>query len=196
MPRYGNQDSRIYIMRSKDLYNWSSPKILKVKGANVSIENMGRMIDPFIVEDKETPGKWWCFYKQNGVSMSYSYDLEEWFFTGFTDAGENVCILTVNDEYVLFHSPENGIGIKKSHDLTHWVDCDVLITLGQKEWSWAQGRITAGTVIDLTKVEGINKYLMFFHASGPLTEKDGDFDKNSSLGIAWSDDLLHWDWKH
>lgn len=78
----------------------------------------------------------------------------------------------------------------------HWNDYGHLITLGQKEWEWAKGRITAGTVLDLTDVDGINKYIMFFHASGPLTEDEGDFDKNSSIGIAWSDDLVNWDWKH
>ena len=46
----------------------------------------------------------------------------------------------------------------------------------------------------MRKVDGINKYLMFFHGSGPLTEEEGDFDKNSSLGIAWSDDLTNWEW--
>jgi len=35
---------------------------------------------------------------------------------------------------------------------------------------------------------------MFFHGSGPLTETQGDFDKNSSIGIAWSKDLIIWDW--
>lgn len=69
-----------------------------------------------------------------------------------------------------------------------------MITLGQQNWKWARGRISAGTIIDLRKVNGINKYLMFFHGSGPLTEEKGDFDKNSSLGIAWSDDLTNWEW--
>lgn len=195
MPRYGNGNSRIYIMRSKDLVKWSEPEILRVKG-NMPIAQMGRMIDPYLIEDKDIPGKWWCFYKQNGVSMSYTYDFKNWEFVGHTDAGENVCVLTINDEYILFHSPKNGIGIKKTRDLIHWKDYGSLITLGQREWEWARGRITAGAVLDLTWMEGINKYLMFFHASGPLTEEEGDFDKNSSLGIAWSDDLLNWDWKH
>lgn len=35
---------------------------------------------------------------------------------------------------------------------------------------------------------------MFFHGSGLLTEKWVDFDKNSSIGIAWSNDLKRWDW--
>jgi len=38
------------------------------------------------------------------------------------------------------------------------------------------------------------KYIMLFHGSGPLTENDGDFDKNASIGIAWSNDLINWEW--
>ncbi len=195
MPRYGDENSRIYTMKSKDLYHWSEPVLLKVKG-DVPFNEMGRMIDPFLLEDKDDKGRWWCFYKQKGVSMSYSYDLEHWTFAGHTDAGENVCVLAdENGCYLLFHSPQNGIGIKYSYDLRHWEDTGTLITLGQKQWKWAAGRITAGMVCDCRNVEGIGKYLMFFHGSGPSTEPEGDFDKNSSIGIAWSDDLFHWDWK-
>ncbi|MDQ6762706.1 MAG: hypothetical protein M3015_08765 [Bacteroidota bacterium] len=34
---------------------------------------------------------------------------------------------------------------------------------------------------------------MFFHGSGPLKEEEGDFDKNASIGIAWSNNLVQWD---
>jgi hypothetical protein len=181
-------------MRSKDLVTWSDPEILKVKGNDVPVEDMGRMIDAFLLEDKDEKGKYWCFYKQRGVSMSYSYDLVNWTFFGFTEAGENSCVLTENDEYILFHSPSNGIGIKKSKDLKNWTNWGDLITLGQSHWNWAKGRISAGAVINLKNVKGVEKYVMFFHGSGPLTETQGDFDKNASLGIAWSDDLVTWNW--
>ncbi len=192
--RYGDATSRIFIMRSSDLENWSEPELLKVKGNNVSIEDMGRMIDPYLVEDKDEKGKFWCFFKQRGVSMSYSYDLVKWTFFGYTDAGENTCVLTENNEYTLFHSPSNGIGIKKSKDLKKWTDWGSLITLGQSRWEWAKGRITAGVVINMKEINGFENYLMFFHGSGPLTEKEGDFDRNASIGIAWSKDLIEWKW--
>lgn len=192
--RYGDATARIFIMRSKDIVNWSNPEILKVKGNDIPVDEMGRMIDAFLVEDNKEKGKYWCFYKQRGVSMSYSYDLVNWTFFGFTESGENVCVLTENDEYILFHSPSNGIGIKKSVDLKNWTTLGDLITLGQDTWLWAKGRITAGTVVNLKNVKGIGNYLMFFHGSGPLKESEGDFDKNASLGIAWSKDLIEWDW--
>lgn len=193
MPKYGNASARLYIIRSKNLVNWSEPELLKVKGDDVPVEKMGRMIDPFLLEDKDEPGKFWCFFKQNGVSMSYSYDLKNWTFFGHTESGENVCVLVENNEYILFHSPQNGIGIKKSSDLKNWVDWGQTITLGQQEWDWAIGRITAGAVIKLEN-NPMAKYLMFFHGSGPLTETQGDFDKNATIGIAWSNDLINWYW--
>ncbi|KQS36786.1 hypothetical protein [Pedobacter sp. Leaf194] len=194
MPRFGNGDARLYLMRSKDLENWSTPELMKVKGPEVSFKEMGRMIDPYLLEDENQPGKYWCFYKQNGVSMSYSYDLHKWDFFGHTESGENACVLYENKEYILIHSPKNGIAIKKSKDLKTWKDWGSLITLGQKDWDWAKGRITAGTVINLKNNSRFGKYLMFFHGSGPKTEEEGDFDKNASIALAWSDDLMNWKW--
>jgi hypothetical protein len=194
MPRFGTGDARLYLMHSKDLENWSTPEIMKVKGPEVSFKNMGRMIDPYLLKDENEPGKWWCFYKQNGISMSYSYDLHKWHLFGNTESGENACVLYENKEYILFHSLKNGIGIKKSKDLKTWNDWGDLITLGQKNWDWAKGRITAATVINLRDNKHFGKYVMFFHASGPKTEDEGDFDKNASIRVAWSDDLINWDW--
>jgi hypothetical protein len=192
--KYGDATARIYTMKSKDLISWSSQEIIKVKGNDIAVQDMGRMIDPYLVEDKDEKGKYWCFYKQRGVSMSYSHDLVNWTFFGSTESGENTCVLTENDEYILFHSPSNGIGIKKSGDLKTWKTWGELITLGQDQWTWAKGRITAGAVINLKNVRGIEHYLMFFHGSGPLKENEGDFDKNASIGIAWSSDLVNWSW--
>ncbi len=193
-PKFGNGNARLYIMRSKDLLNWSSPELLKVKGPEISFAQMGRMIDPYFIEDKTDKGKWWCFYKQNGISMSYSYDFRNWKYFGKTESGENPCVLYKNGEYILFYSPRNGIAIKKSTDLVHWNDWGKLITLGQQQWPWAQGRITAGAALDLTNDKNYHCYLLFFHGSGPLTEDQGDFDKNACIGVAWSPDLINWQW--
>lgn len=196
MPRYGSQASRLYIMRSRDLRSWSEPELMYVKGPGVCEADMGRMIDPYLLEDKDEPGKWWCFYKQRGVSMSYTYDFKTWTFAGHTDAGENVCVWVEDDEYVMMHSPKNGLGIKRSRDLKSWRDDEGLITLGQGTpgWEWAKGRLSAGAIIDGRQIKGAPRYLLFFHGSGPLTEAEGDFDRNASLGMAWSDDLVDWQW--
>ncbi len=193
--RWANENARLFIMRSKNLLHWSEPELLRVKGPDAAVEQMGRMIDPYLIEDKNEPGKWWCFYKQHGVSLSWSYDLENWTYFGRADSGENVCVLVDGDEYVLFHSPGNGIGVKRSKDLKQWRDVNGLITLGQQQWPWAENRITAGVVLDLRKEPRIGKYLMFFHGGGPGKKKTQDnVDANCSLGIAWSDDLKNWSW--
>jgi hypothetical protein len=193
--RWGNESSRIWIMRSKDLVNWSEPELLKVKGNDVAVSEMGRMIDPYLLEDAEEPGKWWCYYKQNGVSMSYSYDLKNWTYVGSANSGENVTVIFKDGEYILFHSPQNGIGVKRSNSPKDWGEDEALITLGQEEWPWSQRRLTAATVIDLTDNERFGRYIMFFHGSSKEgAVPDYNAHNNASMAIAWSKDLKNWEW--
>ena len=192
--RYGTADSRIWTMRSQDLTQWAAPELLRVKGPETPQEAMGRMIDPFLLADKDQPNLFWCFYKQNGISISQSNDLVDWRFFGRTEAGENPCVILEDGKYVLFHSPPNGIGKKVSSDLAHWTDLGTT-TLGQSGWAWAKGRITAGFVLDLRRDLTIRKALMFFHASRfPEEDPRGGFDNFASIGVAWSDDLISWSW--
>lgn len=193
--RWADQTARIFVMRSNDLIRWGEPELLRVKGPDVAVEDMGRMIDPYLIEDKDEPGKWWCFYKQRGVSMSWSRDLKTWTYFGRTDSGENVCVLVDNDEYILMHSPRNGMGIKRSSDLRNWSDVGQVITLGQEQWPWAETRLTAGFVLDLRDEPRVGRHLLFFHGGGPGKERTQDnVDANCSLGLAWSDDLKTWHW--
>lgn len=192
--KYGNQTARLFVMRSADLENWGAPELLRVKGPEVELEKMGRMIDPYLLADKDEPGKWWCLFKQKGVSRSWSRDLKTWHFEGSASAGENTCVVVDRNEYVLFHSPPTGIGVKRSSDLKNWRD-EGLLMLGIKDWPWAQGRLTAGFVLDARQVPNVGKYLMFFHGSEfPENDPRGGFDNFASVGLAWSDDLQHWSW--
>lgn len=192
--KYGNGDCRIWTMRSEDLEHWGEPELLMVKGPSVPREAMGRMIDPYILRDKDAPEKWWCFYKQNGISISWSNDLRLWTPYGRVEAGENPCVLIDQNEYVLFHSPSNGIGIKRSPNLEHWRDEGVFY-LGQSEWPWAQGRLTAAFVVDLRNDPSVGRAVMFFHGSQyPESDARGGFDNFASIGVAWSSDLREWSW--
>lgn len=194
--KFGNSDARVWTMRSKDLETWGPPELMRVKGPTVPQDKMGRMIDAYILEDKDESGKWWSFFKQNGVSHSWSNDLQTWNFVGHTPAGENVCVIVDKDEYLMFHSPGNGVGMKRSSDLQNWKDLGVL-TLGQATWPWAKGRLTAAFVLDLRNDTKFGKALMFFHGSDyPESDPRGGFDTFASLGLAWSDsdDLLQWSW--
>lgn len=192
----GNSDSRIWTMRSKDLENWGQPEMLRVKGPNVPQADMGRMIDAYLLEDKDEAGKYWAFFKQNGASRAWSHDLTVWNYSGNVPAGENVCVIVNGTEYLMFHSPSNGVGMKRSNDLAQWTDLPTL-TLGQSSWAWAQGRLTASFVLDLRHDPDFGKALMFYHGSAyPEKDPRGGFDTFASLGLAWSDsdDLLQWSW--
>jgi hypothetical protein len=193
--KYGNASARVWTMRSRDMETWGEPELLRVKGPDVPVEKMGRMIDAYLLEDKNEPGKWWCFYKQAGMSMSWSRDLTTWTHAGRIAAGENVCVVVDGDDYVLFHSPANGIGVKRSKDLLKdWRDEGVL-TLGQTAWPWAQGRLTAGFVLDLRNEPAVGRALLFFHGSDfPEQDPRGGFDNFASIGVAWSKDLKSWAW--
>jgi hypothetical protein len=94
----------------------------------------------------------------------------------------------------MFHSPSNGIGVKRSKDPKSWGPDVQLLTLGQKQWPWAQGRLTAATVIDMTKEPEVGKYIMFFHGSSKAGLEIQRAHGAASLAIAWSDDLVNWVW--
>ncbi len=180
--KYGNDDSRIYTIKSKDLIHWSAPEILMVKG-DIPINDMGRMIDPYILEDN---GVFRCFFKQNGVSFSMSADLKHWEFIGCTDCGENVCVLKIDNEYLIFNSPENGIALMKTTDFKTFDRCGITY-LGQSEWNWAKDRITAGFVLEINGYGIKHKYAMFFHG-----DNEADCLFGASIGVAFSDDLTNW----
>ena len=192
---WADPSARVYIMRSGDLVKWGAPELLRVKGPDVAEAAMGRMIDPYLLQDKDDPTKWWCFFKQRGVSYSWSRDLVNWTYAGRTESGENVCVLVDNGEYLLFHSPANGIGVMRSRDLQSWRQEESLITLGQADWRWAQNRLTAGVVLDLRSEPSVRNYVMFFHGGGPGAVKtQQNVDASCSIGIAWSSDLKQWHW--
>jgi len=195
--KYGNRDARVFITRSTDLEKWSEPELLMVKGPDVPRAKMGRLIDPYLVQDKDIQGKWWCLFDDDAANISWSNDLETWNYVGRVPAGENVCVIVKDDEYLMFHSPKNGIAVKSSKDMINWQHVGKAvekhgtgsITLGQKDWPWATQRLTAGVVLDLKDNPAVGKYIMFFHAEPP-----GGFKKLANIAIAWSDDLETWHW--
>lgn len=189
--KFGNERARIFLSESRDLESWSEPEPILVKG-DEPLENLGRMIDPYVIFDEKSK-LWNCFFKQNGVSRSVSKDLIHFEFNGHINGGENVCILKAEDGYYMFHSPKNGIGVKFSKDLENWEDVGEPLTFGQTEWPWALGRLTAGAVVETVDNDGI-LYVMLFHGTGPEDESV-IFDTHAGIGIAWTRDLKNWKWK-
>ena len=78
--------------------------------------------------------------------------------------------------------------------MTSWRDVGELITLGQEEWPWAQGRLTAGFVLDMGTGYKPGRYLMFFHGASHAGREMHLAHGHGSLALAWSDDLLSWAW--
>ena len=118
--------------------------------------------------------------------------LIHWNFLGSCDGGENVCIIRDGDEFLMVHSPANGIAFRRSRDLATWRDCGCTF-LGSAGWEWARGRITAGFLLDLRAEPEIGKILLFYHATGPEDETK-IFDTHACIGVAWSDDLRRWEY--
>ncbi len=188
--KYGNERCRLYTMRSRDLNAWSEPELMRVRGNDMKPQDMGRMIDPYLLRAEN---EWWCFYKQNGVSFSKSPDLKTWTYMGRAEAGENACVVPFKDGFRMFTSPENGIRVMDSRDLMTWRRSMDDLTLGQAEWDWAKGRLTAGFVMENeTGFAGLPRWIMFFHAS--RYPEAVDFDSYASIALAYSDDLAVWRW--
>lgn len=181
--KFGNQNCRLYTMKSRDLLTWSGPEPLRVMGAP---ENERRMIDPYLIEKDDV---WNCFFKKDGrVCRSVSDDLEHWDYLGETIGGENPCIVCENGRYYLISSPADGLDISVSDDLKRWERLGNL-RFGQSDWDWAKGRLTAGAAIKVG-----DWWLMFFHGTGPEDESV-IFDTHACVGVAWSRDLMNWKWK-
>lgn len=182
---YADETARLFTMRTKDFQTFSEPELLRAKG-DVPREDMGRMIDPFILPFKD---EFYLFFKQNGVSLSRSKDLVHWQYMGHAQAGENACVIPYQGQYLLIHSPENGIAFSVSHDLQNWTELS-LTTLNQANWPWAAGRITAGFVMEAPSETGY-RYLLFFHGSRDVfPETHG----NASVALAFTNDLITFDY--
>lgn len=174
--------ARLYIMRTKDFVNFSQPEKIYAKGKSCEFSSEGRTIDPFLIKKGD---KYFLYFKQNGVSLSTSSDLENWQFIGSTPGGENACVIEHDGKYLLIHSPRNGIGIKESTDLENWQDIGIT-TLDQDSWDWASGRLTAGFAMKScgkTKY----KYVVFFH--GSKKESIPETHGEATLAIAFTNDF-------
>lgn len=176
----GDETARLFTMHTTDFVHFTAPQLLNPKG-DTPEEALGRMIDPYILEHD---GRYYLFFKQNGVSVSRSDDLVRWEFLGHTDGGENACVIRQNDEFLLIHSPQNGIAFSRSKDLQTWTPSGIT-TLGQDQWPWAEDRITAGFAIEAPEWVD-RKYLLFFHGSRKVyPETHGE----ASLGVVLTDDF-------
>lgn len=190
---YGNDNSRLWTMRSRDGQNWETPMLLQPQGCAASWCKSKRQIDPYIIEHDD---KFWCFYKSDGqLGLLVSPDLKTWreaspehpvLSAAQTPDGstvENPCVIRHDDEFIMFFAPcrdGRGIGFARSTNLVDWTDVRYL---DFPELSWASGGPTAAMILETNHAKG--RWTMFFHG-------DREAPHGAALGLAWSDDLLNW----
>ncbi|MDF2926717.1 MAG: hypothetical protein K0R57_5631 [Paenibacillaceae bacterium] len=190
---YGNASSRLWLMESADLTNWSEPWMIQESGCQAVWSSSPRQIDPYLVEYQS---RYWCFYKAAGqLGALVSDNLRDWqeaspdrpvlSSTETPDGStvENPCIVRDGEEFVLFFSPcrqGRGIGTARSRNLLDWSEVRYL---DFPELAWAPGGPTAAMVLD--RREACGKWLMAFHG-------DTEGPHGAALGLAWSGDLEHW----
>jgi beta-xylosidase len=191
--QYGTDDSRLWLMESRDLEQWSSPRLLQPEGCRADWARSRRQIDPYLICHER---RYWCFYKTDGsLGLLVSDDLVQWqeasperpvLSAADTPDGatvENPCVLQVEGHFVLFFAPcraGRGIGVARSEDLRHWYDVRYL---DFPAVPWAPGGPTAAMVLDMRQERG--HWEMFFH--GDRLPPHG-----AALGRAWSEDLEQW----
>ena len=177
---YADDTARLFLMRTRNFEHYSQPEMILAKG-DMPVEQMGRMIDPFLLP---ADGGFYLFYKQDGVSCSFSRDLKQWQYLGRTSGGENACVIPYEGRYLLIHSPKNGIAFSIADDLRNWSDYR-FTTLDQSRWPWAAGRLTAGFAMPLP-ANSQYRYALFFHGSRDETPETHG---SATLAMAYTNDF-------
>ncbi len=190
---YGNENCRLWYMRSKDLKHFDQPTIMSEEGCTAKWAKTSRQIDPFMIKHNQ---QYYVFYKTDGcIGVMCSSDLKKFNEIGLhkpvlspneTPDGstiENPCIVPMDGYFKMFFAPcrnGRGIGTAESEDLIHWHNIHYL---NFPNLTWAPGGATAPMVLDDRERSG--KWLMFFH--GDTIGVHG-----GELGLAYSDDLVMW----
>jgi hypothetical protein len=194
--KYGSEESRLWLMSSDNLVDWSEPEQINPDGCRGTWTDSPRQIDPYLVSWQD---QYWCFYKTSGcLGLLVSGDLRNWseaipdrpvISRDRTPDGatvENPCVIHDGESFVMFFARvgrERGIGVARSSNLTDWED---IRYLEFPDLAWADSGPTAAMVIDLRDSHGF--WLMAFHG-----ERDDDVHGKAALGLAISTDLENWE---
>ncbi len=176
---HADESARLFTMSTTDFESFTPPKMLYPK-KNTKAEDLGRMIDPYILEKNN---KYYLFFKQNGVSLAVSDNLVDWEYLGHSDGGENACVIEHDGKYLLIHSPAHGIGFKESEDFENWVDFGTT-TMGF-ELERPRCRLTAGFAANSGE-DCRYKYLIFYHIS---ENRNPETHGNAGLYLSFTDDF-------
>jgi predicted GH43/DUF377 family glycosyl hydrolase len=187
---------RLWLLESDDLKQWGTPRMIKPEGCTALWSKETRQIDPFLLVFEN---KYYCFYKSSGqLGLLVSDDLLSWIEASPNHpllspkeipdhpTMENVCVIPQqnnSDGFMMFFSPcyqKRGIGVAYSSDLLHW-SFDHYLQF--PKLPWAHSGPTAPSILDGRDLVG--KWLMAFHG-------DLQLPHHARMGLAWSEDLVHW----
>ncbi len=193
--RYGSEESRLWLMSSDNLVDWSEPVMINPEGCRGTWTDSPRQIDPYLVSWQD---KYWCFYKTSGcLGLLVSDDLRSWEeavvdrpvisrdWTPDKATAENPCVIREGGKFIMFFARvgrERGIGVAHSTNLVDWEDIHYL---DFPDLAWADSGPTAAMVLDLNASHGV--WLMAFHG-----ERDDGAHGKAALGLATSTDLENW----
>ncbi len=195
--QYGNETSRLWLMRSRDLQDWTEPRMIYPQGCQARWTASRRQIDPYLVRHA---GNFYCFYKTGGqLGLLVSPDLDQWQeaspdrpVLGAEDTPdgvtvENPCVVAVPGGYAMIFAPcrpGRGVGLAYSSDLLRWRDVHYL---DFPVLPWADNGPTAAVVLDLRPETG--HWLMAFHGERAANQTNAH---SAALALAWGEDLEHW----
>ncbi|MHC4248602.1 MAG: glycoside hydrolase family protein [Planctomycetota bacterium] len=196
----GSEESRLWLMRSRDLVRWSAPEPMHPQGCRARWTDSHRQIDPYLIRSDVGDGvRYWCFYKTSGqLGLLVSDDLESWeeaspdrpvLGRDQTPDGktvENPCVVRADGGYAMLFAPcrkGRGIGLAYSDDLVTWRDVHYVEF---PSLDWADNGPTAAMAIDARDELGV--WLMAFHGE----RRGGANAHAAAIGFAWSEDLEHW----
>lgn len=189
---YGSQDCRLWLMKSRDLKEFSAPVLISEEGCRAAWAVTKRQIDPYLVKGED---RYYVLYKTDGcIGLLQSVDgilFEEAAErpvlsneqTPDHSTVENPCVIRDGSIYRMFFAPcrkGRGIGTAESEDMIHWRNVRYL---DFPVPDWAPGGPTAPMVLDDRDRSG--SWLMFFHG-------DTEGEHGGALGLAYSSDLLNW----
>lgn len=185
----GTDAACLWLAESDDLLTWKYPRPM-------CAERAPRRLDPFLIPYE---GRFWCLYNAGkGLGLMVSDDLYTWQQVnrdqpvyGPADtpdfAGvEKPWVVFDGQEFVLFYSAgrsQRGIGTARSRSLVRWRHTGYLDV---PPLAWAPGGVSGPSVADCRATHG--RWVMACHGEQPENAA-------TVLGLAWSEDLIHWTWR-
>lgn len=178
----GNCD--IYLIKSKDLEEFEEPVPIDLPG-----NARGSFQKPYLIKDREQPGRVWCIYQDNGLVSAWTEDMKSWHFASrSTMTADEICVLAREDSYLLYTTREEGVFVWQTKSL----ETPIWKALGEQKplslyrncHEWACGKLGCSCVVK----DPITGYFLMLYWGA----REASLPEDGTLALAFSADLLHW----